>query len=112
MNEIYPQVNERFHFDASDPLFEDHFPGRPVIPGSLVLDCFQKAIRDRLMSQEKPFLVLAGIRNARFIRFGRPGWVEVEISHMGVDDGRIIFSCLARQDGQTLSSALLQYGRS
>ncbi|MHB9097240.1 MAG: hypothetical protein ACYC5X_05395 [Syntrophales bacterium] len=36
-----PKVKEGiFHFDPDDPIYRDHFPGYPVVPGSLVVQAF------------------------------------------------------------------------
>ena len=36
-----PEVKEGIiHFDPDDPIYRDHFPGYPVVPGSLVVQAF------------------------------------------------------------------------
>ena len=36
-----PEVREGiFHFDPDDPIYRDHFPGYPVVPGSLIIQAF------------------------------------------------------------------------
>jgi 3-hydroxyacyl-[acyl-carrier-protein] dehydratase len=36
-----PEVKEGiFSFDPDDPIYRDHFPGYPVVPGSLVVQAF------------------------------------------------------------------------
>ncbi|MEN6485233.1 MAG: hypothetical protein ABFD98_10150 [Syntrophobacteraceae bacterium] len=100
----------RFFFDPLNPVFPDHFPGYPVIPGSLLLACMQRAAEWRNGSTTRPAWRLTGIRNARFIRFGRPGWVNVEVDACAFrDGGAVIFSCLAVQEGEALASAVLCY---
>ena len=32
-----------FYFDPEDPIYRDHFPGSPVVPGSLVIHAFMEA---------------------------------------------------------------------
>lgn len=33
-----------FHFDSKDPIYAEHFPGRPVVPGSLIVWAFTQAL--------------------------------------------------------------------
>lgn len=96
-----------FFFDPEDPLFQDHFPGCPVVPGSLILDCFHKAAQ----KAGGQTLKLAGIQNGRFDRFARPGHLDVEVERSEGPGGTVQLKCRAVQDGKTISSALLRYER-
>ncbi len=57
-----------FYFDPADRIYEDHFPGSPVVPGSLIVGAFSEAgkkigfVADCLM-----------IENFRFREFVPPG---------------------------------------
>jgi 3-hydroxyacyl-[acyl-carrier-protein] dehydratase len=55
-----------FFFDGDDPLYEGHFPGNPVVPGSLVVEAFV------MMLQEKGFTP-SEAKNFRFRTFIAPG---------------------------------------
>lgn len=33
-----------FYFDPDDGIYKDHFPGNPVVPGSLIINAFITAI--------------------------------------------------------------------
>jgi 3-hydroxyacyl-[acyl-carrier-protein] dehydratase len=33
-----------FYFDPNDPIYQDHFPGHPVVPGSLIVHAFIEAL--------------------------------------------------------------------
>ena len=33
-----------FYFDPEDPIYRDHFPGSPVVPGSLIIHAFMEAV--------------------------------------------------------------------
>lgn len=57
-----------FHFDPNDPIYEDHFPGRPVVPGSLIVQAFVKA------AESLPDAIkVRKVENFRFKRFVTPG---------------------------------------
>lgn len=100
----------RFFFDPLNQVFPDHFPGCPVIPGSLLLACMQRAAEWYGSSTTRPAWRLTGIRNARFMRFGHPGWVDVEVGSCACRDGdAAAFSCFAVQEGEALASAVLCY---
>jgi 3-hydroxyacyl-[acyl-carrier-protein] dehydratase len=34
-----------FVFDSRDPVFAEHFPGQPVVPGSLIVQAFFQAVQ-------------------------------------------------------------------
>jgi len=55
-----------FFFDGTDPLYEGHFPGNPVVPGSLVVEAFV------MMLQEKGYTPVEA-KNFRFRTFIPPG---------------------------------------
>lgn len=57
-----------FQFDSSDPIFVDHFPGYPVVPGSLIINAFVTAIKSIIKDG-----AVYGIENFRFKRFITPG---------------------------------------
>lgn len=109
MEPIQSELTKRYFFDPSDPLFDDHFPGCPIIPGSLALACFQDAVRNSAELCNGAALELKGVRLARFIRFGRPGWMEVMIRRRDEHNGCVAFQCRAEQEGHVLSDATLEY---
>lgn len=57
-----------FHFDPKDLIYKDHFPGQPVVPGSLIVQAFIKAAQ----SPPDAFKVTR-VENFRFKRFVAPG---------------------------------------
>ncbi len=57
-----------FYFDPSDMIYNDHFPGNPVVPGSVIIDAFLKAAKEAGFSK-RPFI----IENFRFREFVSPG---------------------------------------
>jgi 3-hydroxyacyl-[acyl-carrier-protein] dehydratase len=40
------EIKGIFYFDPSDRIYADHFPGNPVVPGSLIVNAFLEAGRD------------------------------------------------------------------
>jgi 3-hydroxymyristoyl/3-hydroxydecanoyl-(acyl carrier protein) dehydratase len=85
---------------ADHPAFAGHFPGRPIVPGVVLLDLAQHAVAD------ETGLLLEGLAVAKFHRPVSPGQdlaldyrlagkqVRFEISHAGlkVADGAFIIA--------------------
>lgn len=69
-----------FVFDGSDPLYEGHFPGNPVVPGSLVVEAF-------VMRLQAEGLVPCEVKNFRFRAFVPPGTCGYEVT---VETGRAV----------------------
>ena len=62
----------------NEPFFQGHFPGKPVMPGVLVIEAMAQAggvlSHMTLIDLEpKPLFYLAGVDNARFRRTVLPG---------------------------------------
>jgi len=57
-----------FYFDPADPIYADHFPGCPVVPGSVIISAFLKAGRT-----VGPDIRPAGIQGFKFRTFLPPG---------------------------------------
>ena len=57
-----------FYFSPDDGIYWDHFPGYPVVPGSLIVQAFLQAAEEAGM-QEK----CRAVRNFRFREFLTPG---------------------------------------
>ncbi len=53
--------------DSDHPAFAGHFPGRPIVPGVLLLDRTQRAV------ESATGLVLAGLPAAKFFSPAVPG---------------------------------------
>lgn len=82
MKAFDPMKSGYFHFDPEDPIYRDHFPGHPVVPGSLIIHAFIEAI-DRCMKAEMPHVAT----RFRFRRFISPGRYAFRIQRRS--DGRM-----------------------
>jgi 3-hydroxymyristoyl/3-hydroxydecanoyl-(acyl carrier protein) dehydratase len=63
----YTEYAESLEFASDHPVFAGHFPGRPIVPGVLLLDAAQQAV------EKTTGLVLSGIAAAKFISPSLPG---------------------------------------
>ena len=57
-----------FHFDPSDGIYRDHFPGHPIVPGSLIIHAFLQTA-----AQAHAGLRISSVENFRFKTFITPG---------------------------------------
>ncbi len=60
-------MNGIFFFDPADKIYADHFPGNPVVPGSLIVHAFMEA------GKKIGFTNANRAENFRFKRFISPG---------------------------------------
>ncbi len=74
-------------FDPGDACFNGHFPGSPVVPGTLVVGLCLEAVRSRL-GHAGPLTV----RRFSFARFAAPGAYELRIEDRGGE-----FACTLSQ---------------
>ena len=84
----------RFQVSPDHPCLPGHFPGRPVVPGVVLLD---EALA--LLLAAAPDLRVAGLPAIRFLRPVLPG-EAVEVLHEApIAPGRVGFACrVAGQD--------------
>ena len=95
----------------NEPFFQGHFPGKPVMPGVLVIEAMAQA--GGVLShvtlgnvQPKPLFVLAGVNNARFRRFVSPGdQLVIDITVDKVKRGIWFYKCTAKVDGELAVAA-------
>jgi len=67
-------IKGTFYFDPSDRIYADHFPGNPVVPGSLIIHAFLKALKENGVNKE-----YQTIENFRFKEFVSPGEYTFDI---------------------------------
>ncbi len=61
-------VKGTFFFDPGDVIYKSHFPGCPVVPGSVIVGAFVKAIKKSASRMSD-----IQIQNFRFQAFVKPG---------------------------------------
>jgi 3-hydroxymyristoyl/3-hydroxydecanoyl-(acyl carrier protein) dehydratase len=72
------------HIDARHPVFAGHFPGRPIVPGVLLLDLAQLAI------EAATGLALQGLAASKFLSAVVPG--EALVLDYEPSDGGVRFT--------------------
>lgn len=78
----------QFVIPADHPALPGHFPGRPIVPGVVVLDCVLQAV-----ARAFPGRVPAGFPSVKFLRPLLPGQAFlVQLEPQGTD--RLRFRCL------------------
>lgn len=97
------QPVSRFVIPLDHPSLPGHFPGRPVVPGVVVLDqAMAVLLRDR------PGALLAGFEDVKFVAPVPPG-VEVSVTCGESAGGRLTFACVV--DGRTMVRGRVRFGR-
>ena len=99
---------------ANEPHFAGHFPGRPIMPGVLILEAMAQAAGLLVFRSQgtKPdadsVYYYVGIDNARFKKPVVPGDVlELEVAIERFMRGIGKFTCVARVAGETVAEATI-----
>jgi 3-hydroxyacyl-[acyl-carrier-protein] dehydratase len=99
---------------ANEPHFQGHFPGRPIMPGVLILEAMAQAAgvlaftREGSQPIERSVYYYVGIDNARFKKPVVPGdQLELEVTMERVLRGIGKFACVARVAGATVAEATI-----
>ncbi|MBY4599736.1 3-hydroxyacyl-ACP dehydratase FabZ [bacterium BD-1] len=97
----------------NEPFFQGHFPGRPVMPGVLVIEAMAQA--GGLLTQlsqpkgngtEAKLFYLVKVDNARFNRMVVPGdQLDIEVVLKRTIRNMALYVCVARVDGKDVASA-------
>lgn len=82
----------------NEEFFRDHFPGRPVMPGAMVLEAFVQAAQHCLGEGE---WILHAVEHMRFNRFATPGEVlRLEAERVREEEGAVWFKARGTVDGE------------
>jgi len=92
-----------FFFDPGDPIYSDHFPGNPIVPGSLIVHAFMTACR-----QDQP-VKLCEVLDFRFKQFLSPGEYVYEIHGVEAIPGKWQISCRLFDDDRPVVTGKLIY---
>jgi 3-hydroxyacyl-[acyl-carrier-protein] dehydratase len=99
---------------ANEPHFQGHFPGRPIMPGVLILEAMAQAAgllafaRQGAPQLESSVYYYVGIDNARFKKPVVPGdQLELEVTMERALRGIGKFGCVARVAGATVAEATI-----
>ena len=100
---------------ANEPHFQGHFPGRPIMPGVLILEAMAQAAGILAFSAKGPIqqndrfvYYYVGIDNARFKKPVIPGdQLELEVTMERALRGIGKFGCVARVNGVTVAEATI-----
>jgi 3-hydroxyacyl-[acyl-carrier-protein] dehydratase len=100
------------NISANEPQFLGHFPGRPIMPGVLILEAMAQAacilaLRTKgETASPRSTYYYAGIDGARFKRPVVPGdQLELEVELLGHKRGIWKFACIARVAGDVAAEA-------
>jgi 3-hydroxymyristoyl/3-hydroxydecanoyl-(acyl carrier protein) dehydratase len=98
------------------PYFDDHFPRRPVFPGTLLLDALAviavQLTREAMPGPSADALMPTRVSNVKIRSFTAPGTtLELEIDLVELDRDRARFKVGARNDGKTIATARIEIGQ-
>ena len=91
-----------FYFDPDDPIYREHFPGNPVVPGSLIIQGFLTTAGKWL--EKEPSLQ---IKNFRFKRFIAPGRYGYEIEKTAATGQTPALKCSLLQGKQIVATGVI-----
>lgn len=85
-------MQEKFTITSSHPALAGHFPGNPVVPGVVLLDCIKQiALKDNAIES------ITGVNNLKFMRPVLPEQ-QVDVSIENIADKRLRFICQVESD--------------
>lgn len=100
---------------AAAPFFDDHFPRRPVFPGTLLMDSLS-TLALQLARETEPLrganLAVSTVRDVKIRSFTEPGQtleLQVELQSANADVAQLKLG--ARADGKTVAGARIEIAR-
>ena len=92
-------LSGEFYFDPEDFIYPDHFPGNPVVPGSLIIDAFIGVVQP----VAKKHGMRWSVKNFRFRNFLSPGRYAFSVT--GKHDGAM--QCVLYDGECTVATGVL-----
>ena len=95
----------------NEPFFQGHFPGKPIMPGVLILEAMAQAtgllaFSGLIEANESRLYILVGIDKARFRGQVLPGdQLKLQVSLKRNMRGIGMFDCQALVDGEVVAEA-------
>lgn len=111
--EAHKRIRALKNVTFNEPYFQGHFPGRPVMPGVLVIEAMAQAgglLTQLSLSREAigegKLFYLVKVDNARFNRMVVPGdQLDIEVVLKRNIRNMALYECSARVDGKVVASA-------
>ncbi len=99
------RIAATLHVPAAAPFFGDHFPRRPVFPGTLLLDRQIELALGLAREAAAPGAQVARVTDVKMRSFIAPGQaVEIRVGLEALDGGRFSASLGASIDGKTVAT--------
>ena len=98
----------------NEPCFQGHFPGRPIMPGVLQLECMAQVggvLLNHLLSHDGQVAYFLAVDKARFRKILRPGdQLRIEAKLLRVRMGMARFHGKVIVNGEVASEAEIMFG--
>lgn len=98
---------------ANETFFQGHFPGRPIMPGVLIMEALAQTGAAAILSEEENrgrLVVFGGIKNCRFKRQVTPGDVLELYCELTERRGPVGYGkAVAKVDGQVAAQGELSF---
>jgi 3-hydroxyacyl-[acyl-carrier-protein] dehydratase len=101
MGALETVIAGEFHFDPDDVIYRNHFPGKPVVPGSLIIDAFMRVVGSAAGNRRREWAV----ENFRFRRFIAPGRYAFRVA--GQSDGSM--QCILYDGDRTVVTGKMNH---
>lgn len=96
----------------SEDYFSDHFPGAPIMPGVLILECFDQSAQ-LLISKSHDFELypeLKQVHRVAFKHYVMPGdQLQVSLELLRETDTEALVQARAQTNGRVMTEAVLEF---